>query len=78
MYDLIPIHLMSAGESAAVGQILGQVQQVRRMHELGFSEGALVEMVRPGSPCIVRMGGKEICFRGAEALSVLVRVGVAT
>lgn len=78
VYDLIPLNLLGPGQRAAVGQVMGQAQQVRRMQELGFCDGAEVEMVRTGTPCIVRLGGKELCFRATDDLRVFVRVGAAT
>jgi Fe2+ transport system protein FeoA len=68
---------MSAGEVANVAEILGRPEQVHRLQELGLRRGVLIEMVQPGSPCIIRFGGQKLCFRGDELMSVLVRVGAA-
>jgi Fe2+ transport system protein FeoA len=43
------------------------------LHELGLRRGAEVEMIQPGSPCIVRLEGHRLCLRGDELLNVLVR-----
>ena len=73
---LIPIRRLRNGQTAAVRQLVGQPQQVQRLRELGFRDGAEIRMVRSGSPCIVRLGTKDLCFRAAEVLGVLVQIGV--
>lgn len=77
MQDLIPIQLLSPGQVARVGQLMGAAADVHRLEELGFRSGIVVEMVQPGSPCIVRLSGSKFCFRENDALSVLVHVGTS-
>src|SRR3990172_2873137 len=55
MPELVPISLLSAGQVAEVRQVVGPPEQVRRLEELGLRDGAVLEMVRSGSPCIVRV-----------------------
>jgi Fe2+ transport system protein FeoA len=64
---------MLAGQSAQVGAVLGQPEQVHRLEEIGLRGGTQVEMLQPGSPCIIRLGGQKFCFRADELLRVLVR-----
>ena len=73
MHDLIPLAQMSSGTRGSVGAVLGLPDSVHRLKELGLSEGAEVEMIQSGSPCIVRLSGHKLCFRADELLSVLVR-----
>ena len=73
MDELIPLRSLSAGQRGEVGQIVGDPQQVHRLEEIGLREGTTVEMVRPGSPCIIRMSGHKLCFRHNHGLNVLVR-----
>jgi Fe2+ transport system protein FeoA len=40
---------------------------------MGLRNGAAIEMVQPGSPCILRLGSQKFGFRADELLSVLVR-----
>ncbi|HUS38087.1 MAG: FeoA domain-containing protein [Pirellulales bacterium] len=75
MADLLPLDRLSAGQPARVGQIVGQPEQVRRLRELGFRDGEPVEIIQAGSPCIVQLGSKRMCFRAAEMLGVLVQLG---
>lgn len=73
MHDLLPLHLLLPGQLAEVSQLMGSTEHVRRLEEMGLRRGAELEMVQPGSPCIVRVGGHKLCFRESETLSVLVR-----
>lgn len=75
MYEPVPLSLLRAGQSAFIDQVMGQADHVQRLEEMGMRAGTSVEMVQPGSPCIVRLGGSKLCFRDSEAMSVLVRLG---
>jgi Fe2+ transport system protein FeoA len=77
-HELIPLNFLAPGESASIREIVGGTENVRRLHELGMRDGATVEMIQSGSPCIVRLAGQKFCFRVDELLQVLVRRGVAT
>jgi len=70
--NLIPLRVLAAGQSAEVRQIIGQADQVRRLEELGLRDGVQLQMVRSGTPCIVRLGASTLCFRDVEALQVMV------
>jgi Fe2+ transport system protein FeoA len=48
---------------------------VKRLEEMGLREGTEVEMVQPGSPCIVRLGDVKLCFRETELIHVMVCPG---
>jgi ferrous iron transport protein A len=72
MNDAIPLALLRRGEVANVHQLVGAPEPVRRLHELGFRAGALIEIIRGGSPCIVRVEGSTFCFRDDEQVRVLV------
>ncbi|HEY2841032.1 MAG TPA: FeoA family protein [Pirellulales bacterium] len=69
----VPLQLLEAGQVAAVTDVVGGRETVHRLHELGLRRGAEVEMIQPGSPCIVRLEGHRLCLRGDELLNVLVR-----
>jgi len=71
--ELVPLRNLAPGQKAKVGKITGDPHHVHRLHELGFHCGTTIEMVRPGSPCIIRMAGHKLCFRHNDALNVLVR-----
>ena len=71
--DLIPLSSLTNGQAAHIGQVAGQVDHVHRLHELGLRHGAKVEMLQAGTPCIIRLSGHKLCFRGEDLMSVLVR-----
>ncbi len=81
MHDLIPLSTLCPGQSAEVCQVVGQRDQVRRLEELGLRHGVQLEMVRHGTPCIIRVGGQsqsdhfggsKLCFRQSDLLQVMV------
>ena len=78
MYDVVPLSALRPGQTGQVEHVLGAVDQVHRLQELGVCGGASVEMIQAGSPCIVLLAGQKLCFRAAELLSVLVRPGTAS
>jgi ferrous iron transport protein A len=77
VYDLIPLRCLVPGQTAEVGEILGDPLQVHRLQELGLRHGTRIQMVRSGSPCVLRLGGQKMCFRHTAGLDVLVRPGAA-
>ena len=78
MHDIIPLNLLPPGAFARIDQVVGHAEDVHRLHELGLRDGAAIEMVQSGSPCIIRLAGHKLCFRADELLSVLVRRGAAS
>lgn len=70
--DYLPLSLLADGNLARVGSILGQSDEVHRLRELGFCDGAMVEMVQAGSPCIIRLDGQKLCFRFDSSVNILV------
>lgn len=76
-HPLLPLPLLRIGQRARIDSVLGEGELIRRLRELGLCDGAEVCMVRPGCPCIIRMGGQKFCFRADELNTVLVRPGVA-
>ena len=72
MIDAIPLTMLRPGEVANVQLLVGAPEFVRRLHELGIRDGALIEIIRGGSPCIVRVEGSTLCFRHDEQVRVLV------
>lgn len=75
VHELLPLNLVPAGATARVAQLVGQPDEVHRLNELGLGEGAALEIVQAGVPCIVRIGGHKLCFRDSEGFRILVRLG---
>lgn len=76
MSNTIPLSMLQPGQSAEVDQVVGRPEQVQRLEELGIRCGETIEVVKSGSPCILRLGAKRLCFREADLLRVLVTTGV--
>jgi ferrous iron transport protein A len=83
MHEFIPLSALHPGQSARVRQVVGHDSQVRRLEEMGLRTGTQVELVRQGSPCIVRLSddqgkisqtGSKLCFRDGDMLQVMVSV----
>ncbi len=77
MSDVIPLHMLARGEVAAIDQVVGGAHDIQRLEELGLRRGVEIEMLQPGSPCIVALAGHRLCFRQNDAVGILVRAGVA-
>ena len=69
---MIPLRMLAAGQQADIRQLMGRPEAVHRLEEMGLRTGAEVEMVQPGSPCIIRLGSQTLCFRADELTSILV------
>lgn len=78
MDELLPLNLLSRGQCALVEQLVGDSDQVHRLKELGLRAGTPVEMLQPGTPCIVRIADQTLCFRDADLFNVIVRPGVVS
>lgn len=70
--ELLPLTLLSAGESGRVAEVLGGCELTHRLREMGLNRGMPVRMERVGNPCIVRVGDRKLCLRGADLSGVLV------
>lgn len=73
MDGLIPLHRLTAGQSAHVSRIIGRPDHVHRLEEFGLRGGTRIQMFRPGNPCIIRLAGNKVCLRADDLLSVLVK-----
>jgi ferrous iron transport protein A len=72
MREFLPITLLAAGQVAEIRQLIGPPEHVRRFEELGLRVGVRIEIVRAGSPCIIRVGDSRLCFREDAHVQVLV------
>ena len=75
--SLVPLALLRAGQAGRVGEVLGTMELVHRLREMGLYDGAAVQMIRPGSPCIIRLHGQRLGFRTDDLVRVMVRVSAA-
>ena len=47
---------LNTGEAATIVSIAASQASAKRLADMGFVRGALVEMIRTGTPCLVRIG----------------------
>lgn len=74
MLNLLPLNVLTAGQTGRVHEVIGSALAVHRLAELGMKSGARLEIVQHGSPCIIRLNDSKYCFRDASSLHVLVEV----
>jgi len=48
---------LTSGSVARIAGVEAAQNAAKRLADMGFVRGAVVEMVRPGRPCLVRIGG---------------------
>lgn len=70
---LMPLDMLRAGETAEVAEVGGQAAWVGRLAELGIRPGCMLQVVQPGSPCLLNVDGCKLCLRGGESSQILVR-----
>ena len=75
--ELVPLEFLARGQTAEIGELIGRPDQVQRLRELGIRSGVQVEMIQPGSPCIVKLEQQRLCFRESDLIGILVRPGVS-
>jgi len=74
-FGLVPLGFLRTGQRGRIGEVVGAGALAHRLREMGLRSGAEVQMVRPGSPCIIRLGGVKLCVRSDEMAGVLVNMG---
>ena len=70
----LPIECLAVGEQGRIVELSGERDAVCRLAEMGFQQGTLVQMVRPGRPCILAINNHRLSFRGEDSAMVLVEV----
>ncbi len=75
MSEYVSLATLRPGQTAEIGEVRGSLPHVRRLHELGLRTGAFIQMVRNGSPCILRVDGSTMCFRDDDSLRLVALSG---
>ena len=73
LITLLPLELLGPGEWGEVQDVTGEPAWVGRLAELGIRSGSHVQVVQPGSPCLLNVGGCRLSLRGECACQVFVR-----
>lgn len=72
MVSMLPISALRPGQVAEIQDLVGPVEHIRRLEELGVRRGVRLESLRGGSPCIVRIDGTTLCIRDDNTVRILV------
>lgn len=70
---LMPLDMVCAGEWAEVEEVNGLPEWVGRLADLGIRQGSRVQVVQPGTTCLLNVAGCKLCLRGGECSQILVR-----
>ena len=64
------LRTLKRGDTATIVAILGAQVTAKRLADMGFVNGAMVEMLRPGAPCIIRLHGTCIALGAVYQASI--------
>ena len=70
---MLPLDMLRAGEWAEVEEVSSQPGWVGRLAELGIRQGCLLQVVQPGSPCLLNVSGCRLCLRPDASSQIMVR-----
>ncbi|HZU35843.1 MAG TPA: FeoA family protein [Gemmataceae bacterium] len=71
--NLLPIEYLASGTWAEVADVSGEPAWVRRLAELGIRAGSRLQMLQPGTPCLLEVAGARLSVRADVAMQILVR-----
>lgn len=72
--QVIPLEMLQAGERGCIADLDGRDEFVHRLEEMGLRPGVMIEMVRPGMPCILGVNHHRLSFRPEDSTTILVEV----
>ena len=64
------LQYLKAGDIGVIECVTAAEGAAKRLADLGFIRGSQLEMVRPGSPCIVRLAGTCVGLGNAHQASI--------
>ncbi len=70
---LVPLDMLKAGEVAEIASVHGEPAWVGRMAELGVREGCQLQVLQPGSTCLLKISDCRLCIRSCDKTQILVR-----
>ena len=71
--QMLPLGTLGKRERARICNLDGPDLSVHRLREVGIREGAMVEMIRPGAPCVVRIDNRSMSLRCVDCLVMVER-----
>ena len=70
---LLPLDMVAAGQWAEIAEVTGDPSWVGRLGELGLRQGCRLQVLQPGSPCLLQVSDCRLCLRGSDCSQILVR-----
>ena len=70
---MLPLDMLAAGEWADVSEVSGAPEWVGRLADLGIRQGCRLQVLQPGSPCLLQVDQCKLCLRGSEMSQIFVR-----
>jgi ferrous iron transport protein A len=70
---LLPLELLHPGQWGDVAEVCGEPAFVGRMAELGVRSGSRLQVLQPGSPCLLQIGDSRLSLRTDTLAQILVR-----
>lgn len=74
MSQVIPLEMLQAGERGCITDLDGREEFVHRLEEMGLRQGVTIEMLRPGTPCILGVNHHRLSLRPEDSTTILVEV----
>ena len=74
---ILPLNTLRSNERARIVDLFGDSSTLHRLDEMGVSVGTEVQMIRPGTPCIVAMAGKRLSLRLETGTEIFVEIAPA-
>jgi len=72
--QVVPLEMLQSGERGLIRDLDGRDEFVHRLEEMGLRQGTIVEMLRPGTPCILGVNHHRLSFRPEDSTTILVEV----
>ncbi len=69
----VPLKTIHAGFTVDVDDVIGEPALVGRLAALGVRPGSRVQIIRPGTPCLIEVGGSRMSVRCDSGVDILVR-----
>lgn len=70
---LLPLDLLGAGEWGYVAEISGDSAWVNRLAELGIQQGSRLQIIQPGTTCLLSIDGCKLCLRSSDCSQIYVQ-----
>jgi len=70
--EILPLEALSIGQQGRIVDFVGSDDWKHRLEEMGLREGAVVQLLRQGEPCLIGIGTQRLSLRCDPSMMVLV------